>query len=313
MKKFLIVISVIFLIIVGVIFIKFVMPEVKYSQAIKWLDNISNGVKLTDIEYSKYLTYFEKNSKYKENESNLKKLKYIKAQKLLDEESLDEAIKLYQELDDYENSNKKIEEINELQKDNIYKNAIELYEKGNFVESKSLFEKIVNNYKEKSVYLDNLNKLIPLQGTYISDSNEKDILILDGWNLNLVFSSVNFDYTYKLLGNKIILVNDYGETLEDNTYNILDKVLVHSFVGVDNKNYETRYIYESSNTEIPTYKTKPEPAIGMTKDEVEDSTWGSPSKINKDTYSWGITEQWVYNDRGYIYFENGIVTSISER
>ena len=35
--------------------------------------------------------------------------------------------------------------------------------------------------------------------------------------------------------------------------------------------------------------------------------------INKDTYSWGTTEQWVYNNKGYIYFKNGIVTSISER
>lgn len=58
---------------------------------------------------------------------------------------------------------------------------------------------------------------------------------------------------------------------------------------------------------------KKEPTIGMSKLEVEKSTWGKPDKINKDTYSWGTTEQWVYNKHGYIYFENGIVTSISER
>lgn len=312
MKKFLITIAIIFLIIIGAIFIKFVIPEIKYSYAIKWLDNISNGAELTDVEYEEYLTYFVENSTYKENDINSKKLKYIKAQKLLDENYLEEAMKLYQELDNYENSNKEIEKINELKKENIYKNAVESYEKGDFVESKSLFEKIADNYKEKSVYLDNLNKLIPLQGTYVSDYSEKDKLILDGWNLDLIFSSVNINYTYKLMEDKIVLVNDYGETLEDKTYNILDKSLVNSFIGTDNKNYETRYIYESSNTEIPVYKAKSEPAIGMTKDEVESSTWGSPSKINKDTYSWGTTEQWVYN-RGYIYFKNGIVTSISER
>ena len=49
----------------------------------------------------------------------------------------------------------------------------------------------------------------------------------------------------------------------------------------------------------------------MTKEEVERSTWGYPKKINKDTYSWGTKEQWVY-DKGYIYFRDGIVTSISE-
>lgn len=57
---------------------------------------------------------------------------------------------------------------------------------------------------------------------------------------------------------------------------------------------------------------KQEPTIGMTASQVKASTWGSPRKINKDTYSWGTTEQWVYS-RGYIYFENGKVTSISER
>lgn len=55
------------------------------------------------------------------------------------------------------------------------------------------------------------------------------------------------------------------------------------------------------------------PRIGMTAFEVEKTRWGHPNKINRDTYSWGITEQWVYNDWGYVYFENGIVTSVSER
>ena len=114
MKKFLITIAIIFLIIIGAIFIKFVIPEIKYSYAIKWLDNISNGAELTDVEYEEYLTYFVENSTYKENDINSKKLKYIKAQKLLDENYLEEAMKLYQELDNYENSNKEIEKINEL-------------------------------------------------------------------------------------------------------------------------------------------------------------------------------------------------------
>lgn len=59
--------------------------------------------------------------------------------------------------------------------------------------------------------------------------------------------------------------------------------------------------------------SKLKPKIGMTISEVKKSTWGEPDKINKDTYSWGVKEQWVYKNRGYIYFENGIVTSISER
>lgn len=55
-----------------------------------------------------------------------------------------------------------------------------------------------------------------------------------------------------------------------------------------------------------------EPKIGMTADEVKASNWGSPEKINKTTYEWGVTEQWCYPNYKYIYFEDGIVTAIQE-
>lgn len=55
------------------------------------------------------------------------------------------------------------------------------------------------------------------------------------------------------------------------------------------------------------------PQIGMTSTQVRQCKWGNPDKINKDTYSWGTTEQWVYNKYGYVYFKNGIVSSVSER
>lgn len=59
-------------------------------------------------------------------------------------------------------------------------------------------------------------------------------------------------------------------------------------------------------------QTKKEPAIGMTAEQVEASTWGKPKDINKTTYSWGVKEQWVYSDYRYIYLEDGIVTAIQE-
>lgn len=54
------------------------------------------------------------------------------------------------------------------------------------------------------------------------------------------------------------------------------------------------------------------PKIGMTAEEVLESTWGEPKDINKTTYSWGVKEQWCYSNYRYIYLEDGIVTSISE-
>lgn len=55
-----------------------------------------------------------------------------------------------------------------------------------------------------------------------------------------------------------------------------------------------------------------EPEIGMTAQEVLDSTWGSPSKINTTKTKHGTHEQWVYSTKRYIYLDNGVVTAIQK-
>ena len=78
--------------------------------------------------------------------------------------------------------------------------------------------------------------------------------------------------------------------------------------------YYPRYDEEHPKTNTSgSSNAKSAPSVGMTADQVKKSSWGYPDKINKDTYSWGTTEQWVYNKKGYIYFKNGRVSSISER
>jgi len=65
-----------------------------------------------------------------------------------------------------------------------------------------------------------------------------------------------------------------------------------------------------ANARLAEYTKKQEPAIGMTKDEIRGSRWGEPDDINTTINKYGTSEQWVYNGQGYIYFEDGIVTSI---
>gem|GEM_PF-5762714 len=56
---------------------------------------------------------------------------------------------------------------------------------------------------------------------------------------------------------------------------------------------------------------KKRPEIGMTAREVEE-IWGRPDRKTVHEYAWGTSEQWVYGDGNYyIYFENGVVTSIT--
>lgn len=58
--------------------------------------------------------------------------------------------------------------------------------------------------------------------------------------------------------------------------------------------------------------TPTDPQIGMTKDQVLNSLWGQPQDINKTTTAYGTSEQWVYGDGRYVYFDNGIVTTIQQ-
>lgn len=74
-------------------------------------------------------------------------------------------------------------------------------------------------------------------------------------------------------------------------------------------NYEyNKHQWVSLDLEDPTVP----PRIGMTAEEVRNSTWGDPNDINKTTTAYGTSEQWVYSDFRFIYFENGVVTVIRE-
>ncbi|MDR0658815.1 MAG: hypothetical protein LBG18_07795 [Mediterranea sp.] len=49
--------------------------------------------------------------------------------------------------------------------------------------------------------------------------------------------------------------------------------------------------------------------IGFTAEMCRYS-WGEPRGINRTTGSYGVHEQWVYGSSSYLYFENGILTTI---
>ncbi len=58
---------------------------------------------------------------------------------------------------------------------------------------------------------------------------------------------------------------------------------------------------------------KPSPRIGMTRRQVvNDTNWGRPYDINRTTSGSGVREQWVYGNRRYLYFDNGVLTVIQD-
>lgn len=51
-------------------------------------------------------------------------------------------------------------------------------------------------------------------------------------------------------------------------------------------------------------------SLGMTPDEVLQSAWGKPERVNRTTTAHGVSEQWVYGGRNYLYFDNGKLSAI---
>lgn len=140
----------------------------------------------------------------------------------------------------------------------------------------------------------------------------------------------NFIGTGTFTNNKVTLEGTQSYGIPDGTYDysingsgIKTDLYVFNvyFSGLSKGDSVTGFLAEDYNsfgyTDIVLLPTsasneyKP-PMLGMTTNEVENSAWGKPDTINKTTYAWGTTEQWCYSDNKYVYFDNGIVTAISE-
>lgn len=59
-------------------------------------------------------------------------------------------------------------------------------------------------------------------------------------------------------------------------------------------------------------KREQNPRLGMTKEQVEASSWGKPEDINRTVSTYSSTEQWVYGGGRYLYFTDGILTSFQD-
>lgn len=193
----------------------------------------------------------------------------------------------------------------------------------------------LGDFENSSQYTDEINKAIKWQGTWIGfrdNKLEKPRQLAISYFGNKVYENYVFNSTYTYHGtysfsiideNTLELVEIDGETSTSKARIILNDEKInftyHLVWGDENITFvretaDINYAVASNNilSKNP-IKTIKAPQIGMTSSEVKSTNWGNPDKINKDTYSWGTTEQWVYNNKGYIYFRNGIVTSISER
>lgn len=164
---------------------------------------------------------------------------------------------------------------------------------------------------------------------YNSDNNTKDtnyyrelLYYFEKQDMWIKVLSTNLgdggDGNYVVFYENVTISDDYDGAEMKPT--ILNNVIKNNYEYFDFLiQYRNKVYLEHVNKKINEYNNytntnkKYKPEVGMSEEEVLKSTWGTPNKRNKDTYSWGSEEQWVYNKKGYIYFRNGKVTSISER
>ncbi len=294
MKKILIIVITIILIISGI----FVYIFYNYEQGKKCQLN---------KDYEKAISYYNKvkfvPNKVKEKEEECY---YQRAIELRDEKDYDNSILYFEKSNNYNDSQEQIKETK-------YKQAINKYENGDFEKSKEIFGTI-QDYKDVSTYLSNTETMINLQGIWKHKEGLSNwVYEISGWKINQYTKFTKNDYrigkeTYSECGkNKIEIKDKNIEIVYDKTgnrtplkYEKENNSITDDIIGT--------YIKQEG---ITVEKLK-KPKIGMTKDEVINSTWGKPEDINKTTTRYGTSEQWCYSGYKYIYFEDGIVTSIQD-
>ena len=90
-------------------------------------------------------------------------------------------------------------------------------------------------------------------------------------------------------------------------FEIYDKLYNSDIVGL--RKWMNGY---SVHATVEALNSLPVPQIGMSAQQVRNSRWGNPQKINKTTTSNTVSEQWVYSNNRYVYLENNIVIAIQE-
>lgn len=254
----------------------------------------------------------------------------------LSKNNYDNAIKQFKKCEKYKDSATQIKEsyyqyaMSE-QKNENYKNYISLLKKiPNYKDAKKLIEEYNFNHKYDGTYSDKDPLNIGFETRFIIKGLPTTIIGYSYWPKHRFGDDeyregYNEEFTHNLNCNEDYTICTNNDNDYDRTYYLYsDKIVEKTHTKNPNKinfgiiDSEDIYYKINDNIELPQKMSiigSTKPTIGMAEEEVLNSSWGSPNDKHKYTYSWGTKEQWIYDkgkSRKYIYFKNGIVTSISE-
>lgn len=260
--------------------------EPNYKDSAEQIKECSYQIALAHYEYGEYLeayTIFTKLEGYKETLAYLEKTSYGLAKKYAREGKLDEAISLLEAYPQSEETAADIALYNNLKK--VQGTWITISTEFHYtIRITGSTMEIVNH---RSNY-DGTSRIIKIEKSEIEDRNTKE-----GMKRVATLSSSSSYYDFKPY--------PYIEFEYQEEYKPFS-IYLHALVS------DTLICNRNREDSVKPYN----PTIGMTAEEVEKSTWGEPDDINKTTTVNSIQEQWCYPDYKYIYFTNGVVTSIQE-
>lgn len=201
----------------------------------------------------------------------------------------------------------------------IYKTAIENLNSNNLSYARELFT-YLGDYQDANEYVGLIDFTTNIYGDYyfVRAVDSKYTFHITENSVKVENPSISYSDIYDSLsfskddeyGYKLVAKNGYG------TYIFVKKdgIVYYRSVGdtYTNSDYFDETEYSRLYLQPDDYVEPQEPEIGMTAEEVKYSTWGKPTKINKTTTKYGVHEQWVYSSGKYIYFDDGVVTSIQE-
>lgn len=225
-------------------------------------------------------------------------------------------------------------------KEEIYNDAIAKFQNGEFELSQQMFV-YLDDFQDSSSYRQYLNLFIKVQNNnykYYQGENIGDLIHIDGLKMNIgenqytLRAIKKFGYYYLTTASldssneELCIAGDKGELaitkmqFKNGDISVFRTEVDSAYITDDReqrykkRKQEIAELEEKAKASSKDIKkeAKTDPLIGMTSEEIVNSTWGKPEKINKTTYAWGVAEQWCYKDNKYVYLENGSVVAIQE-
>ena len=104
----------------------------------------------------------------------------------------------------------------------------------------------------------------------------------------------------------LLIKDEYSQKAEEETLRRSEQAKIEEQKAKEEAEKEAEEAEIQRKAEAKTKGVK----IGMTQEQVLESSWGEPEDINRTTYTFGVHEQWCYQGYNYLYFEDGVLTTI---